>query len=256
MATIAYLVLDPASGELAYTLAGHPPPLVLSPDGGTRFLEGGRSGPVGVVIGARFAEASDVLGPAETLLVYTDGVVERRDRSLDEGLAVLADAVGAAGGSPEALCDLVVELGSAADDVAVLAARRIDPGGDRLERHVLAVPDSLSAMRRSLGAWLEAAGADEDAAYDVLLAVGEAAANAVEHAYGPGEEEFDLVAELVGGDVHITIADRGRWRPARGENRGRGLALMRELMDHVDVELGDEGTTVRMQRRILPGVGE
>jgi anti-sigma regulatory factor (Ser/Thr protein kinase) len=177
--------------------------------------------------------------------------VERRGASFDDGLRDLERAARDLSGWPEELCDhLVRRLGGAADDVAILAVRLGGPPGDRLELRVHANAGALSAMRRSLEAWLVRAGADEDEAYDVVLAVGEAAANAVEHAYGPAEAEFDVSAEKVGGAVRVAIGDSGRWRPARGEHRGRGITLMRQLMDTVDVESGERGTVVKMGRAL------
>jgi anti-sigma regulatory factor (Ser/Thr protein kinase) len=67
------------------------------------------------------------------------------------------------------------------------------------------------------------------------------------------EAEFDVAGEAVGGEVHVSVADNGRWRPARGRNRGRGLDLMRELMDDVEVDSGEDGTIVRMRRRLGGG---
>jgi anti-sigma regulatory factor (Ser/Thr protein kinase) len=207
-----------------------------------------------VLNAARFQEATDVLGPGETLLLYTDGLVERRDEPLEQGLEELRQLAASHGGWPEDLCQrLVDERPSRGDDVAVLAVRRAGLGVDPLELRVRAVPESLSAMRRSLGAWLGGLGACEDEVYDVLLAVGEAGANAVEHAYGPVDEEFAVTAEVENGEVHITIADQGRWRPARGTNRGRGIDLMRQLMDEVDVTIAEHGTVVRMRRRLAGG---
>jgi GAF domain-containing protein/anti-sigma regulatory factor (Ser/Thr protein kinase) len=249
MATIAYLILDVTTGSLEYSLAGHPPPLVLPPDGEPRFLDGGRSAPVGVVVGGRFEEASDVLATGEMLLLYTDGLVERRDEGIDRSLGRLAATAAREAATVQGLCQrLTTDTGGREDDVAVLVARRTD--AERLELSVAAVPDSLGAMRRSLRSWLLAAGADEDETYDVLVAVGEAAANAVEHAYGPVDREFAVAAERDGGDAVFTVSDRGRWRGARGNNRGRGLALMRELMDDVRVDSGDEGTVVTLRRRL------
>jgi GAF domain-containing protein/anti-sigma regulatory factor (Ser/Thr protein kinase) len=249
MATIAYLILDVATGALEYSLAGHPPPLVLSRDGQTRFLAGGRSAPVGVVIGGRFEEAGDALAIGDTLVLYTDGLVERRGEPIDMSIARLARSAAGAWASVETLCErLAAEAGAAHDDVAMLVARRAD--SERLELRVAAVPDSLATMRRALRSWLLAAGADEDLTYDALVAVGEAAANAVEHAYGPDDREFAVAAEMDGEDAVFTVSDRGRWRGSRGSNRGRGLTLMRELMDDVRVDSGDEGTVVTLRRRM------
>jgi serine phosphatase RsbU (regulator of sigma subunit)/anti-sigma regulatory factor (Ser/Thr protein kinase) len=249
MATIAYLILDVDSGAIEYSLAGHPPPLVLRMDAEPRFLDGGRSAPVGVVAPARFEMASDVLARGETLVVYTDGLVERRDEAIDRSLARLAATAAGEPTSADGLCErLTAAAGGRHDDVAVLVARRIDT--TRLELRVAAVPGSLATMRRSLRSWLLSAGADEDLTYDVLVAVGEAAANAVEHAYGPVDNEFVVAAERAGEDAVFTVADRGRWRASRGSNRGRGLTLMRELMDDVQVDSDDEGTVVTLRRRL------
>jgi GAF domain-containing protein/anti-sigma regulatory factor (Ser/Thr protein kinase) len=251
MATIAYLVLDPATHTLQYALAGHPPPLALSPAGEARFLEGGRSGPVGVLKGARHADADDAIESGETLVLYTDGLVERRDEPIEDGLQRLRAAVEAGPPGADELCEhLVWELGTPVDDVAVLVARLSSAPDERLEARVTAAPDALAAMRRSLTTWLVSAGASEDDAYDMVLAVGEAAANAVEHAYGPGDAEFDLGAEVTDGAAVIEIRDSGRWREARGRHRGRGLDLMRELMDDVEVEQSETGTTVRLRRKL------
>jgi anti-sigma regulatory factor (Ser/Thr protein kinase) len=109
----------------------------------------------------------------------------------------------------------------------------------------------LTSLRRALRQWLEALGADEFETYDVLVAVTEAAANAIEHAYGPVDAAFEVEAEAAGeGDVTVVVRDQGRWRPPRGHNRGRGTLLMQELMDHFEVNTSEEGTVVRMRRRV------
>ena len=109
MATVVYLVLDRETGEVSYSVAGHPPPLVLTPDG-PHFLEGGRSVPIGASDPAVFREASAVIPPGSSLLLYTDGLVERRDVGLEERLAELADVAGAAGDDLDVLCERVIEL--------------------------------------------------------------------------------------------------------------------------------------------------
>jgi GAF domain-containing protein/anti-sigma regulatory factor (Ser/Thr protein kinase) len=253
MATIAYLILDTGTGRVDYSLAGHPPPLVLRAGGEPRFLDAGRSAPVGVVVGGRFEEASDALEPGDTLLLYTDGLVERRDEGIDTGIARMADTAARETASAGELVDrLTEEAGAREDDVAVLVARLT--GSEPLELRVAAVPDSLATMRRALRSWLLAAGADEDFTYDVLVAVGEAAANAVEHAYGPVDDDFVVRAERDGDHCVFTVSDRGSWRSSRGRNRGRGLALMRELMDDVQVDSGADGTVVTLCRQVGTGV--
>jgi GAF domain-containing protein/anti-sigma regulatory factor (Ser/Thr protein kinase) len=256
MATLAYMVLDP--GALSYTLAsaGHPPPLVLGPDGAVDLIEEGRGPPLGAVAEALYHETSGGLAPGATVLLYTDGLVERRDMWIDQGIERLTvEAAGAAGTGPE---DLVTRLvgalvpeGGGQDDVAVLAVRLTPQSADRLVVRLPAEPHVLSPLRRTLRQWLEALGADDAEVYDVLVAVTEASANAIEHAYGPADDTFEVEAEAGrDGDVTLVVRDHGRWRPPRGHNRGRGTLLMQELMDHFEVTTSEAGTEVRMRRRL------
>jgi anti-sigma regulatory factor (Ser/Thr protein kinase) len=84
-----------------------------------------------------------------------------------------------------------------------------------------------------------------------VLASAEAAANAIEHAYGLAPGIVQLRAASLGrGRVKVAIRDFGNWRPPRGTHRGRGLMLMEGLTDAVEVTSSDEGTTVEMSRRI------
>jgi anti-sigma regulatory factor (Ser/Thr protein kinase) len=138
----------------------------------------------------------------------------------------------------------------AGDDVALLALQRVEAGAEPLSLRLPAGPQTLRSLRRSLRTWLRAAGADVDEVYDLTLAANEAAANAVEHAYGPVEAHYEVDATFVDGVVEIEVRDFGRWRPARDSDRGRGLPLMEGLTDELTVERGDDGTVVRMHRRL------
>ena len=253
MATVAYVVLDPDTGDVRYALAGHPAPLVVSADGtSARFLEDTRSRPIGVASPGPFEEAKARLEPGETLLLYTDGLLERRDAGIEEGLERLACVVADRRRDPEDLCEhLLKEFKPGADDVAVLAVQRgtaADLG--KLHLELTATAHSLSGMRHALRSWLRRAGLSEDAAYDVLVATSEAAANAVEHAYGPEDALFEVRAEAEESEVVVSVIDNGSWRSPRGEHRGRGLEVMRELMDQIDVVPGETGTVVRMRKAI------
>jgi GAF domain-containing protein/anti-sigma regulatory factor (Ser/Thr protein kinase) len=254
MATVAYAVLDPAEMTLDIAVAGHLPPLLISGSGGARMLDTVHSRPIGVVAGRRYEETRAGLEHGDTLVLYTDGLVERRGESIDEGLRTLTTSAAAeTDRSPEELCDILIGAAEAdlvADDVAVLVVGLPKELAQRLELRLDAEPGSLAVMRRALQNWLPRIGMDGPSAYDVLVAVGEAAANAIEHAYGPSEAEFRLDARVENGEVVIEIRDEGRWRPARGSHRGRGLTMMRDLMDDVQVDSDEDGTVVRMRRRV------
>jgi anti-sigma regulatory factor (Ser/Thr protein kinase) len=105
-------------------------------------------------------------------------------------------------------------------------------------------------MRPLLRRWLTHFGAGPDEVYDITVAVQEAATNAIEHAYAPGGASFDVEASCHDHVVTIVIRDRGHWRAPRGTHRGRGLTMMRELMDEVDVQQADEGTTIVLRRSL------
>ena len=126
--TVAYAVLDPGDGRLTYACAGHPPPLLIGLDGTTRFLEGGRSLPLASVSGPRFVSAHDRLAASDALLLYTDGLVERRGQDLGAGLDQLRTAAQSLAGAPaDQLCDLLVAHMTGNDplhdDVCMLAVR-------------------------------------------------------------------------------------------------------------------------------------
>ncbi|WP_254898218.1 SpoIIE family protein phosphatase [Kitasatospora sp. NA04385] len=178
-------VLDPATGELRYSSAGHPPGVLVRGDGGTVLLEGGRSLPLAVRTGRPRPEARVVLPGRSTLLLYTDGLVERRRAGLSEGIAAAADAVVAGAHLPvTGLADHVTGLLRPADgyedDVAVLLYRH--PG--RLELPLPARPEGLPAAREALSAWLAECGVPEAAARSAAAAGGEAFAGALAGAPG------------------------------------------------------------------------
>ena len=253
MATVLYLVLDRETGELSFTAAGHPPPLVLSPDG-PHFLEGGRSVPIGASDPAVFREASAVLPPGSSLLLYTDGLVERRDEGLDKRLDKLAAVAGGAGDGLDVLCERVIEAvlgrGEPGDDVALLAVRPLPAVSDRISLTLPAEPSSLSGLRRRLARFLHATGASEAEQYEVMLTICEAAGNAIEHAYGPGDATYEVEVAFASGALVATVRDRGSWRERRDQHRGRGLNIIEKLMDDVNVAAEVEGTVVTMRRRL------
>ena len=259
MSTCVYAVLEPSTGELRSANAGHPPPLVLTGDGRAAFLKGKPGLPLGVAADYEYPELKTTLAPGSTLLLYTDGLVEKRGEPLDAGLERLQEVCAGAPDEPLGkLCERVLEAlvqEAPGDDVALLAVRVLPRVGGPLELELPAEPGALAGLRRQLGAWLTQTGIHEEDAYDVVLATCEAAANAIEHAYGPAEATFRVTARAEAGEVTVEVRDRGAWRDQRDPRRGRGLTVMRELMDDVSVNSNGGGTNVLLRRRLREGQG-
>ena len=260
-ATVFCGVLDPTTGELRYSSAGHPPGIVVHPDGRTDLLDGARSLPLAVRDHTVRTEASYVLPPRSTLLLYTDGLVERRGRAITEGIAAAGAAVGAgAGAGPDSLEDLaaqvMADLAPASgyeDDVALVLYHHPAP----LDVSFFAESEQLASVRAQLRGWLRSCDVGARIAQDVLVAAGEAIANAIEHGHRhrPGEQ-VRLRAISTANQLRLTITDSGRWQPAPPGDRslrGHGIALMRALMQQVTIEPGPSGTTVDLYLRISHG---
>jgi anti-anti-sigma factor len=198
-----------------------------------------------------------MLDPGSTLLLYTDGLVERRARSIDDGLEALRAAMADGPGDLDRLCDDgvlgILPSDAPPDDVAVLAVRFLPLTGDELDLLLPAEPAVLASLRRALGQWLSGLGGTPEEVHDVVLACNEAATNVLEHAYGPGEGFFEIKGRHRDRDVEVAVRDFGRWRSPRGDERGRGLLMMHALVDSVEVSPAPSGTEVRFRHRLGRG---
>jgi PAS domain S-box-containing protein len=249
-------VLDPETGRLVYSSAGHPPGILAHHDGTTRLLEDARSLPLAVRPGRQRPEAECTIPARATLLLYTDGLVERRRRSLSVGIEQAGAAV--QDGRNSGVDDLATQVmsrlapeGGYDDDVAVLLYRHPAP----LEMTFPAESSQLAPVRRALRGWLERCQLSPQTTQSVLVAVGEACANAIEHGHrhAPGEPVRLRVEALVD-DLCLIIADSGEWKtpqPEANTHRGRGMTLMKAMMERVTVTSGAAGTTVQMRTRIV-----
>jgi anti-sigma regulatory factor (Ser/Thr protein kinase) len=254
MATAAYAVIDPATGGLCYSSAGHPPP-VLVRDGKEASLLGITTAPpLGTLPFAAYHEVQETLEPGDTVLLYTDGLVERRREPLTDGLERLR-TLAAVRATADQLCQRVTEglvpPEGGDDDIAVVALR-IVPVEAAMSVRFGADPQVLAQMRRMLARWLQAHGAQPAEIGAIMLACGEACANAIEHAYAPGLAYFELEAVHADGLVTLTVRDTGRWRAPRGVHRGRGLKMIEAAIDELAVTTGEAGTEVVMRHRLGP----
>jgi anti-sigma regulatory factor (Ser/Thr protein kinase) len=132
------------------------------------------------------------------------------------------------------------------------AHSRPSPAFKPLRLRYRARPSALAAARASLREWLELVGASEQEAYEIVVACNEACTNSIEHPLRrPGADFFELDADCGAEELELVVRDFGRWRD-RGPlgDRGRGLAFIAELMDSVEVSPSEQGTEVRMRRRL------
>ena len=253
-ATLLYLVLDAHGGVLTIASAGHPPPLIQPTEGEPWFLDLPGSVPLGAARHSHYEDREVEFEPGSAIVLYTDGLVERRGEPLEAGLERLAATVAERHEQLEHLGDALVDVllpdGPGNDDAALLLARAL-PLGDPLVARFPAEIESIPVMRRLLARWLVEAGATRSDVDDLSLASAEAAANAVEHAYGLEPGVVELQARTgKSGTVTLAIRDFGNWRAPRGTHRGRGLQLMEGLTDGVEVVRTDEGTTIELSRQL------
>jgi serine phosphatase RsbU (regulator of sigma subunit)/anti-sigma regulatory factor (Ser/Thr protein kinase) len=259
MATVVCVTIDPYTRELAYSSAGHPPALLYDEDAGTvsRLDEAGAP-PLGFAQPDSLVEAHVPLPGHVTVVMYTDGLVERRGASIDDGIDMVAGVLaGSADCTAERVAREILRASEAtigaSDDIAILVVRLLEvPARVRVE--IPARPEELRRLRKRLERWMDLRGLGSEERSWSVLAVHEACANAVEHAY-EGTDGM-IVVELHHSPESLTFAvhDRGRWRvPTPSGGRGRGIELIRAATDDVRIAHENGGTSLTATRRLRPG---
>jgi anti-anti-sigma factor len=274
-ATLCVGSLDFATGEFQYCTAGHPPPLLVSADANSRYAEPSGAGPLGS--GTGFPVRTEVLDTCDSVLLYSDGLIERPGRPPAASTAEFADLAAkvAGGGSGfvidaprrpiERICSETLELLLRStgynDDVTLLAAQRRTPPPP-LHITMDATIHAARTVRARLREWLLEIGAGSDDVCDVVHAISEFVENAVEHGYAVGAADgvsdgisdgIVVEAALAGdGNLHASVIDNGQWKDYRaGERgRGRGLAMAEALVSEAHVAYGADGTTASLTHRL------
>ncbi len=237
-----------------YSSAGHPPGILARPDGRTVLLGRATSLPLAVRPGVDRPYAVEKVPGRATLLLYTDGLVERRRRPLNVGIELVSTALREERDAgveelAERMMARLAPTGGYDDDVAVLLYRHPGP----FETEFPATPGLLAPVRAGLRDWLECCALPAPTIQKVLVAAGEACTNAVEHAHvalPEGVGSVRMRAEAYAEHIALTITDAGQWREPRSPrdpHRGRGTAIMRGLIPEVTVDTGSAGTTVTFQ---------
>ena len=264
-------VLDPERAVFEYANAGHVPPLLYrSATGDVEWLaEGGL--PLGVEGGTDFKIARIELEPGDMVVFYTDGLTEAPRHGRPFGQGKLSDLVREYGvGTPGELIQAIRRSVDAwvsdelRDDLAIVVCQVVPDATLENPTRELVLPNEPSRvpeMRGFVSAFLADVRAPIDDSAEILLAAGEAAANAYRHGRrAEGRSEVRVRCSFDGTNITVTIADDGEGfdasrldsadLPDRFAAGGRGLYLMRELMGEVELHSSPEGTTVTMTRRI------
>jgi signal transduction histidine kinase/DNA-binding response OmpR family regulator len=258
-ATVAYAIIDTSAGSVSYECAGHPYPLVVGPEGTVTWLRDGRRPPLAVRSFAPRLDArtgAAALPPGSLLLLYTDGLIERRSEPLDDGFARLEAAAAGCTKLPagQACRDVISQMTPGrgyADDVVIIAVR---PAGTTAASHVDAMSASFSELRPArdrMRGWLAHLGTSRATTHDVLLGTGEALTNAIEHGSDLDPRRTVSVEAFAAGDeISVTVTDSGRWlkdsAASRANQRGRGLKLIHGLAKHSRTTRTILGTEVTM----------
>ncbi|MFF9391734.1 SpoIIE family protein phosphatase [Streptomyces griseoluteus] len=232
-ATCLYAVYDPASRRCTIARAGHLPPALVLPDGTVEFPDVPAGPPLGLG-GLPFETADLELPEGSRLVLYTDGLVEDRERDIDEGLDLLRDALRhATGASPEETCRTVLDRLPVrpTDDVALIVAETRVLGEDQVAQwEVPADPAAVSEIRakvtRQLADWDL-----EELTFTTELILSELVTNAIRYGRGPIGVRLlrgrTLICEVSDG---TTTSPHLRYAASTDEG-GRGLFLVAQLSD-------------------------
>jgi anti-sigma regulatory factor (Ser/Thr protein kinase) len=274
-ARVLLCILDPERATFEYVNAGHVPPVVYrASDETVEWLSEGSTA-LGVEEDSAYKPTTIELDPGDVLVLYSDGVTEASRRGRPFGQGRFGDLVkdwsrGSAGELVQAIRRAVeawVPQGELRDDLALLVCQVIpDEILNEPIRELVLPNDPARAreVREFVSTFLIDVRAPVDLSNDVLVAVGEAAANASRHGRSEGRSEIRVRCAIEDGDVTVTIADDGPGfdpgedpgdeLPDRFASGGRGLFLMRHLVDVASFDSSKGGTTVTLRRRVAePG---
>ncbi|WP_328478659.1 SpoIIE family protein phosphatase [Actinoplanes sp. NBC_00393] len=249
-ATVLCVAFDPRTRRLRYSSAGHPSPILIDRGRQGTFLYGPALGPpIGALGDVEYPTRETFLSADSRLLLYTDGLIEDRRQGIDNGLAELTLDAAKPTEHVEDLLDSLLAKATRAtrrDDIALIALEVTEPREFLLR--LPAEPGRLTVLRRRLEDFLAAYGVAEEDAFDLVVAVSEAAANAIEHPVDPAQPVITVEASISDEAVLVTVRDTGHWRPATEAGfRGRGLALIGALTE-LSVHRSPEGTAVTLRR--------
>jgi serine phosphatase RsbU (regulator of sigma subunit)/anti-sigma regulatory factor (Ser/Thr protein kinase) len=255
--TVVYAVVNVIERSLEYSSAGHPYPLYISPEGTVTFLDGAQGLPLACIDSIERVSKRIEFPAGSTIILFSDGLVERRRESIDVGLERLKSVVMERWQLPiEILADEILDAlfadSARTDDVALLVLRSPVMSRDVFLKKVPARAHELAPLRHDLREWLGSHVDDRAQVNAILTAVGEASANAIDHAYADQRDPLMRVeATRMGDELILNVTDTGRWRPPiLTSERGRGISMMDVLADAVTIDRRASGTSVTLRHTI------
>ncbi|MFF3957648.1 SpoIIE family protein phosphatase [Streptomyces sp. NPDC001890] len=251
-ATCLYAIYDAVSGNCTVARAGHPGPVLVLPDGTVDFPEVPTGLPLGIG-GMPFEAAEFHVPEGSRLVLYTDGLVERRGRDLDTGLAQLRDSLAGRDRTPEETCDDVLGALLNArpdDDIALLVARthRLDP--DQVAQWAVATdPAAVAGVRKNVSQWLADRGLEEEA-FATELILSELVTNAVRYGTAPIEVRLLYDRNLI-----CEVSDSSSTSPhlryaATTDEGGRGLFLVAQFAERWGTRYTETGKVIWSEQAV------
>ncbi|MFI6933769.1 SpoIIE family protein phosphatase [Streptomyces sp. NPDC050287] len=259
-ATCLYAVYDPVSRRCVLARAGHPLPMLVSPDGTVELLDLPAGPPLGLG-GLPFESVETELPQGSLLALYTDGLVESRDTGtdIDAGVSRLRQALTRPAASLEHLCDAVLAAtlpGRPVDDVALLVACTRALDADRVATWTVPPDPAVVAQTRKNAVDQLAVWGLTDIAFVTELIVSELVTNAIRHAEPPIQlrliRDRNLICEV--SDASNTAPHMRRARTY--DEGGRGLLLVAHLTERWGTRPTAKGKTIWAEQAIDgPGDG-
>ncbi|MFF1439111.1 SpoIIE family protein phosphatase [Streptomyces sp. NPDC058295] len=254
-ASCLYAVYDPVSRRCTLARAGHPPPVVLRPNGPARRVEL-PAGPALGLGGLPFESAELELAEGSVLAFYTDGLIESREREMDSGLRLLSETLAAYADSLDETCDRILHAllppGGAADDVALLLARtRGLPASQVATWDIPADPSLVAPIRKQAVDQLSRWGLCE-ASFTTELVVSELVTNAIRYGAHPIRLRLIHDATTLICEVSDTSHTAPHLRRAKTwDEGGRGLLLVAQLTQRWGSRHTPEGKTIWAELNLL-----
>ncbi|MGC0423297.1 SpoIIE family protein phosphatase [Embleya sp. AB8] len=254
-ASCLYAVYDPVSRLCTVARAGHPPPALVRPGGTVEFLDLPAGPPLGLG-GLPFESAEFELPEGSLLVLYTDGLVEARDRDVESGMNRLSASLADPDRPLDELCRSVLGIlprNPPADDVALLIARTRTLDSSKVVSWDLPADPAFVAEARTLAGRQLAEWGLDDLAFTTELVVSELITNAIRYASGPIRLRLIRDATLIC-EVSDATSTSPRMRHARtSDEGGRGLFLVAQFTQRWGTRYTAEGKTIWAEQ-VLPAV--